>query len=327
MGIFVADEKKKYVRGNSQQRGSTLLATVANHIKKATVNYPFHAFRVFPLQRVLLSGVHRVSITGKAFDLLVYLIENRDTIVSSQQLLQHVWLGINVDASNVRVTVGRLRNALHSEQESVVTIAGKGYQFVAPLNFIDDETPDNKVGNPPTRDLCALQFYLKGWQLIDTRTAKDLRAGINFFRRALELDRNFAQAWAGLGDAYLLCGNFQLLAPEKAYSLAEQAIHQAFALQPNLAEAHASQAGVIADFTIFNNAPYDVSDLKIRCRNYANSGTALDSNSQVIFETIPAGKKKVMRNFSMGFVNSQATKSSYAIIGLTANEKSKATLI
>ena len=305
MGIFVADEKKKYVRGNSQQRGSTLLATVANHIKKATVNYPFHAFRVFPLQRVLLSGVHRVSITGKAFDLLVYLIENRDTIVSSQQLLQHVWSGINVDASNVRVTVGRLRNALHSEQESVVTIAGKGYQFVAPLNFIDDETPDNKVGNPPTRDL---------------------RAGINFSRRALELDRNFAQAWAGLGDAYLLCGNFQLLAPEKAYSLAEQAIHQAFALQLNLAEAHASQAGVIADFTIFNNAPYDVSDLKIRCRNYANSGTALDSNSQVIYETIPAGKKKVMRNFSMGFVNSQATKSSYAIIGLTANEKSKATL-
>ena len=301
MGIFVADEKKKYVRGNSQQRGSTLLATVASHIKKATVNYPFHAFHVFPLQRVLLSRVHRVSITGKAFDLLVYLIENRDTIVSSQQLLQHVWLGINVDASNVRVTVGRLRNALHSEQESVVTIAGKGYQFVAPLNFIDDETPDNKVGNPPTRDL---------------------RAGINFSRRALELDRNFAQAWAGLGDAYLLCGNFQLLAPEKAYSLAEQAIHQAFALQPNLAEAHASQAGMIADFTISNNVPYDVSDLKIRCRNYANSGTALDSNSQVIFETIPAEKKKVIRNFSMGLVNSQATRSSCAIIGLTANEKS-----
>jgi hypothetical protein len=71
-----------------------------------------------------------------------------------------------------------------------------------------------------------------------------------------------------------------------------------------------------ADFTIQNPTPYRVKDIEVTCTHYANSGTEIDSNTRTIYEAIEPKSKKVIKKFNMGFIHSQAAKSSCKITDL-----------
>ncbi len=73
---------------------------------------------------------------------------------------------------------------------------------------------------------------------------------------------------------------------------------------------------MLADFTITNRSNYTVKDLDVTCTHYANSGTEIDRNSRTIYETVPANGKKILRNFNMGFIHTQAAQSSCKITDL-----------
>jgi predicted RNA methylase len=64
-----------------------------------------------------------------------------------------------------------------------------------------------------------------------------------------------------------------------------------------------------ADFKIRNNGPDDLKDIEITCQHAAPSGTMIDKNVRTIYEVVKAGETKEFKNFSMGFIDSQATKS------------------
>jgi len=74
---------------------------------------------------------------------------------------------------------------------------------------------------------------------------------------------------------------------------------------------------MIANFTIHNNGSQDVKDIKIKCTHSAASGTVIDENTQTIYELFKAKSKKTIRNFNMGFIHSQASKSGCEIVDLT----------
>ena len=69
-------------------------------------------------------------------------------------------------------------------------------------------------------------------------------------RRALELDPEYALAWAGLADGYSLHGYYGMLAPEAAAQPAREAAAKALHLGPNLAESHnaAAQIALLFDW-------------------------------------------------------------------------------
>ena len=71
-----------------------------------------------------------------------------------------------------------------------------------------------------------------------------------------------------------------------------------------------------ANFTIHNKGKRDVKDIEITCTHFAKSGTRIDSNTRTIYEIIKANSKKSFNNFSMGFIHSQAHKSSCGITDL-----------
>ncbi|HPO20003.1 MAG TPA: winged helix-turn-helix domain-containing protein [Rubrivivax sp.] len=81
-------------------------------------------------RRVLIDG-RPVRLGGRAFDLLVALVERRERVVSKAELTGLVWPGLVVEDSNLTVQVASLRKALGSD--AIATIAGRGYQFVATL--------------------------------------------------------------------------------------------------------------------------------------------------------------------------------------------------
>ncbi len=97
-----------------------------------------------------------------------------------------------------------------------------------------------------TQNTEAYHLYLKGRYCWNKRTAEDIERGIEFFKRAIEKDPNFALAYAGMSDSYhLLCGTgFAELHPEEAVPRAEAAALRALQIDETLAEAHSSMASV-----------------------------------------------------------------------------------
>jgi DNA-binding winged helix-turn-helix (wHTH) protein/WD40 repeat protein len=96
--------------------------------------YEFGAFQVDPHTRRLLRDGRPVPITGKAFDILLVLLENRGAVVTKEDLLARVWPDTVVEEGNLGRNISRLRKALDESPEEhryIVTLARSGYRFVA----------------------------------------------------------------------------------------------------------------------------------------------------------------------------------------------------
>ncbi|MEP7272111.1 MAG: protein kinase [Acidobacteriota bacterium] len=90
----------------------------------------------------------------------------------------------------------------------------------------------------------AYQSYLRGRYFLGRRTSADLRQGIESFEKAISLNGNFAQAYAGLADSYNLLGTYGSLDPNEAFPKARDAAEKALKIDDSLAEAHTSLAFV-----------------------------------------------------------------------------------
>jgi len=94
-------------------------------------------FEVRPAERRLLAHGQPVSLGGRAFDLLLALIELRERVVAKDELLARVWPGAVVEENNLTVQISSLRKVLGPD--AIATVAGRGYRFTLPL--LDDEAP------------------------------------------------------------------------------------------------------------------------------------------------------------------------------------------
>jgi hypothetical protein len=68
-----------------------------------------------------------------------------------------------------------------------------------------------------------------------------------------------------------------------------------------------------ATFRIRNKGPKDFKDIEIECVHTAPSGTVIDRNLRVIYEVVKAGETRTFKDFNMGFIHSQASKSAAGI--------------
>jgi eukaryotic-like serine/threonine-protein kinase len=96
-------------------------------------------------------------------------------------------------------------------------------------------------GPPPTRDLAAYELYLKGRALLYQR-GPSIPAALECFQRAVTLDPDYAQAWAGLADGHTTSCFSSMARPAQAMPRALEAARRALALDPDLAEAHCALA-------------------------------------------------------------------------------------
>jgi len=90
----------------------------------------------------------------------------------------------------------------------------------------------------------AHELYLKGLFCWNQRTDNGYRKAIDFFNAAIARDPNYAEAYAGLANAYNFLADD--LPPEQGKPKARAAAEAALALNPNLAEAHAA-LGLVND--------------------------------------------------------------------------------
>jgi adenylate cyclase len=106
-----------------------------------------------------------------------------------------------------------------------------------------DSAPGRRLVTAHTISLEAYELYLKGRALLLRRGAGILPA-LDHFRRAVELDADYALAWAGIAETYVVCGYFGLLHGNEVRRQGLAAAQRALALDPNSADAHTSLGGL-----------------------------------------------------------------------------------
>ena len=105
------------------------------------------------------------------------------------------------------------------------------------VSLDDGQQPFFKTG---TRSHAAFKFYTQGRSLFFQRGARLLPA-VECFKKAVELDPNYASAWSGLADSLHMTAFYGFAKPD-AVRRANEAAEQAMQLDPTLAEAHTSLA-------------------------------------------------------------------------------------
>ena len=97
-------------------------------VSDAPASFEFGRFRILPQRREVLADGRPMELGGRAFDVLLVLIEANGAVVSKDELMSHVWPGRIVEDNNLHAQIKALRKAL-SDHDVIRTIVGRGYQF------------------------------------------------------------------------------------------------------------------------------------------------------------------------------------------------------
>ena len=118
-------------------------------------------------RRELRRGSQLVAIEPQVFDVLIYLVENRDRVVSKDDLIASVWGGRIVSESTLTSRINAVRRAIGDSGEKQIlirTFAKKGFRFVAPVDLkskapmVSGEPQPSALAVPKKPSIAVLPF-------------------------------------------------------------------------------------------------------------------------------------------------------------------------
>jgi eukaryotic-like serine/threonine-protein kinase len=102
--------------------------------------FQFGEYQVDALARTLRRDKGVVTLTRRAFEVLLYLVQNPGRVIPRDELLKNVWPDAFVDENSLAQSISALRRALEEkpgDNNYIATLPGRGYQFVAPVQVIE----------------------------------------------------------------------------------------------------------------------------------------------------------------------------------------------
>jgi DNA-binding winged helix-turn-helix (wHTH) protein len=161
----------------------------------------FGRFQLDMYRRELFADGVPVPIGGRAFDVLIALIEARGQLVTKDELLSRVWPGTVVEENTLQFQISMLRKALGPDRDFIKTISGRGYRFIAEVSTLPDagaaslaqrrDLPASAMPPGPTFDLTGPEAILA--ELADLVVTHRLAAlacgGVDKTRLGRELGR------------------------------------------------------------------------------------------------------------------------------------------
>ena len=111
------------------------------------MKYQIAEFLIDTARYRISSGNAAIPVEPKVFDLLVYLIRHRDRVLSRDELFQEVWDGREVSDATLSNHVKSARKILGDSgelQKTILTIRGRGYQFIAPVREIAEDAAESR---------------------------------------------------------------------------------------------------------------------------------------------------------------------------------------
>jgi TolB-like protein/DNA-binding winged helix-turn-helix (wHTH) protein len=101
--------------------------------------------------RALLADGAKLVLSSRAFDILVFLVTERDRVVGKDEIMARVWRGVAVEENNLAVQISALRRVLgeHAAGQTIIaTIPGHGYRFVGRVELPAPPAPAAFVPAP-----------------------------------------------------------------------------------------------------------------------------------------------------------------------------------
>ena len=128
----------------------------------------FGHFSILPHRRQLLTEGRPVRLGGRAFDLLLALIETPGAVVGKDELLSRIWPGRIVEENRLASEISALRRAFGADRDLIQTVSGRGYQFTGeirefgtgggmrqtPVSLADADPP--RAATDPSEDISEL---------------------------------------------------------------------------------------------------------------------------------------------------------------------------
>jgi DNA-binding winged helix-turn-helix (wHTH) protein/pimeloyl-ACP methyl ester carboxylesterase len=117
--------------------------------------YEFAQFRLDVNTRLLFAENEIVTLTPKAFDTLLALVENRGSVLSKEELMQLVWPEQFVEENNLAQNIHSIRKSLGEGNgiRFIETIPKRGYRFIAETKVLEGSPPENVTHEPVARQL------------------------------------------------------------------------------------------------------------------------------------------------------------------------------
>jgi TolB-like protein len=103
-------------------------------VPEAPASVEFGHFRILPHRREVLASGRPMALGGRAFDVLMALIEANGAIVGKDALISRAWPGRIIEEGNLRAQIKALRKAF-ADRALIRTVAGRGYQFTAEIRW------------------------------------------------------------------------------------------------------------------------------------------------------------------------------------------------
>jgi DNA-binding winged helix-turn-helix (wHTH) protein/Tfp pilus assembly protein PilF/TolB-like protein len=105
--------------------------------------FQFGEFQIDAKAHTLRREEETVTLNYRAFDVLLYFVQNPGRVLTRDELLKNVWADTYVDENNLAQSISALRRALEEkpgDNSYIVTLPGRGYQFVAPVRAVRQES-------------------------------------------------------------------------------------------------------------------------------------------------------------------------------------------
>ena len=137
---------------------------------EAPAGIAFGRFLLLPHRRELLADGRPVKLGGRAFDLLMVLLEADGALVTKEELISRVWPSVVVSAENLKFQVSALRKALGADRDLIRTEFGRGYRFIGVLRVNDATAAPDCLGRERLRSArilfphsCRRSFQSVNW--------------------------------------------------------------------------------------------------------------------------------------------------------------------
>src|SRR5215831_6698273 len=118
-----------------------------------TEAFAFGPFCLHTARRELLAYGVPVTLGQRAFDILLALVSRPGQLVTKDELMAEVWPGVVVEENNIQVHVSALRKVLGTAGDGeryLLTVAGRGYRFVAPVEQAGGAPPEGPTEAAPS---------------------------------------------------------------------------------------------------------------------------------------------------------------------------------
>ena len=99
-----------------------------DRVPEGLASVEFGHFRILPHRREILAGGRPIELGGRAYDVLMALIDANGAVVGKEELISRAWPGRIIEEGNLRAQIRALRIALGAP-DLIRTVAGRGYQF------------------------------------------------------------------------------------------------------------------------------------------------------------------------------------------------------